>query len=56
MEKANESVMKIEDDKTSQDPTYYGAKISNTDNHGTAHISVLAPDGDAVSVTTTINQ
>ncbi|XP_044760046.1 scoloptoxin SSD14-like isoform X2 [Coccinella septempunctata] len=53
---AKRTVTKIKDNETSQDPTYYGAQISNPDNHGTAHISVLAPNGDAVSVTTTINQ
>ncbi|XP_030763762.1 glutathione hydrolase 1 proenzyme-like isoform X2 [Sitophilus oryzae] len=46
---------KIFDDRTSQDPTYYGAKASLVEDHGTAHISILAPNGDAISVTSTIN-
>ncbi|KAG4074340.1 hypothetical protein HA402_008749 [Bradysia odoriphaga] len=46
---------KIEDDRTYQDSEHYGAKFSLPDDHGTAHISVIAPNGDAISVTTTIN-
>ncbi|XP_045476836.1 scoloptoxin SSD14-like isoform X2 [Harmonia axyridis] len=56
LENAKETISKIKDNETSQNPEDYGAMISNPDNHGTAHISVLAPNGDAVSVTTTINQ
>ncbi|KAK9883507.1 hypothetical protein WA026_001683 [Henosepilachna vigintioctopunctata] len=55
MEKANLTIQKMKDNETSQDPEYYGALMSNADNHGTAHISILAPNGDAVSVTSTIN-
>ncbi|XP_017776646.1 PREDICTED: gamma-glutamyltranspeptidase 1-like isoform X2 [Nicrophorus vespilloides] len=43
------------DNQTFQDPEYYGANFSMVEDHGTAHISVLAPNGDAVSVTGTIN-
>ncbi|KAF5277175.1 hypothetical protein FQR65_LT03881 [Abscondita terminalis] len=46
----------ITDDKTFQDPKHYGANYSLTNDTGTAHISVLAGNGDAVSVTGTINQ
>ncbi|GLV44896.1 uncharacterized protein CBL_14532 [Carabus blaptoides fortunei] len=46
---------KIFYDRTFQNPEYYGANYSLTEDHGTAHISVLAPNGDAVSVTSTIN-
>ncbi|XP_044272828.1 glutathione hydrolase 1 proenzyme-like isoform X2 [Tribolium madens] len=46
---------KIRDNTTSQDPTYYGGKTVQPDDHGTAHICVLGPNGDAVSVTSTIN-
>ncbi|XP_017869818.1 PREDICTED: gamma-glutamyltranspeptidase 1 [Drosophila arizonae] len=45
----------ILDDRTFEDISYYGANYSNVEDHGTAHISVLAPNGDAISVTSTIN-
>lgn len=35
--------------------TYYGAKFSPSEDHGTAHMSILAPNGDAISVTSSIN-
>lgn len=53
---ANQIRMKIEDTKTWNDPGHYGASFdSGAEDHGTAHLSVLAPNGDAVSVTSTIN-
>ncbi|KAG5872870.1 Glutathione hydrolase 1 proenzyme, partial [Gonioctena quinquepunctata] len=45
----------ISDNETSQDPKYYGATTELKEDHGTSHISVLSPEGDAVSVTSTIN-
>ncbi|XP_030380992.1 scoloptoxin SSD14 [Scaptodrosophila lebanonensis] len=45
----------IVDDRTFTDIAYYGANFSNVEDHGTAHISVLSPNGDAISVTSTIN-
>ncbi|CAH1184987.1 unnamed protein product [Phyllotreta striolata] len=45
----------IKDNETSQDPFYYGATTDFQQDHGTSHISVLSPSGDAVSVTGTIN-
>ncbi|XP_067008802.2 scoloptoxin SSD14 [Anabrus simplex] len=45
----------ITDDKTFQDPSHYGSVLYQPNDHGTAHISVLAPNGDAVSVTSTVN-
>ncbi|XP_049765276.1 scoloptoxin SSD14-like [Schistocerca cancellata] len=45
----------ISDTETYSDPEHYGAVLSQPDDHGTAHISVIAPNGDAVSVTSTIN-
>ena len=45
---------KIWDDKTHKDVSYYADFFSNAD-YGTTHVAVLASDGDAVSVTSTIN-
>ena len=45
---------KIRDSKTYKDVSYYADSFSNAD-YGTTHLAVLAPNGDAVSVTTTIN-
>lgn len=45
----------INDNKTFNEPEHYEAFSHNQEDHGTAHISVLAPNGDAVSVTSTIN-
>lgn len=46
---------KIEDSRTYQDFAHYGANFSVPDDHGTIHISLIAPNGDAVSVTASIN-
>ena len=46
---------KIDDTRTYLDPQHYGARESLTEDHGTAHHSFLSPDGDAVSVTASIN-
>ncbi|KAH8330016.1 hypothetical protein KR067_013255, partial [Drosophila pandora] len=45
----------IQDDRTFENMSYYGAKFAGMEDHGTGHIAVLAPNGDAVSVTSTIN-
>ncbi|XP_077275212.1 glutathione hydrolase 1 proenzyme [Temnothorax americanus] len=47
---------RIKDDSTSQDPAVYGAVTATIEDAGTSHVSVLAPDGSAVSATSTINQ
>ena len=45
----------IEDGVTFNDPAHYGASTATANNHGTAHISVIASDGSAVAATSTIN-
>ncbi len=45
----------INDTATVNDPSFYGANYSSVEDHGTSHLSVLAPNGDAVSLTSTIN-
>lgn len=55
MEYAKEIRKKIDDKRTHNEPGYYGEHFASPDDHGTAHISVLAPNGDAISVTGTIN-
>ncbi|XP_067204018.1 glutathione hydrolase 1 proenzyme-like isoform X2 [Linepithema humile] len=47
---------RIKDNRTSNDPEEYGAVTATIVDAGTSHVSVLAPDGSAVSVTSTINQ
>ncbi|XP_055915483.1 scoloptoxin SSD14-like isoform X2 [Eupeodes corollae] len=46
---------KINDSATADDISFYGARFSSKDDFGTSHISMLAPNGDAVSVTSTVN-
>lgn len=46
---------KIKTNETSNDPKYYGVNMTMPEDSGTSHVSVLAPDGSAVSVTSTIN-
>ncbi|KAL7294184.1 hypothetical protein TKK_0012205 [Trichogramma kaykai] len=46
----------ISDEKTYGDASHYGAENSgNGEDHGTAHIAVMSENGDAVSVTSTVN-
>jgi gamma-glutamyltranspeptidase/glutathione hydrolase/leukotriene-C4 hydrolase len=52
---ANEMRKKIDDKKTHNNIDYYGGHFSSAEDHGTAQISILAPNGDAISVTGTIN-
>ena len=46
---------RTDDDRTYNDTDHYEANFFTPEDHGTAHISVVAPSGDAVAVTTTIN-
>ena len=42
--------------KTNSDPVFYGEnQFIEKNHHGTSHISVIASNGDAVSVTSSIN-
>jgi gamma-glutamyltranspeptidase/glutathione hydrolase/leukotriene-C4 hydrolase len=52
---ANEIRKKIDDERTHNNVEYYGGHFVSNEDHGTAHISILAPNGDAISVTGTIN-
>ncbi|XP_064213538.1 glutathione hydrolase 1 proenzyme isoform X2 [Tribolium castaneum] len=52
---AEEMRKQIFDTKTFQNQSYYGADVYEPDDHGTANLCVLAPNGDAVVVTSTIN-
>ena len=47
--------MKLIDDKQTFNQAYYGPGWLTKSDHGTAHISVVAPNGDAVALTSTIN-
>lgn len=53
---ADEIRTKINDDRTYQDYKHYGGQYSIPEDYGTAHISVYTANGDAVSVTSTINK
>lgn len=55
LEFAREARKKIDDFRTHNEPGYYGEHFVAPDDHGTAQISILAPNGDAISVTGTIN-
>lgn len=41
--------------RTRDDYEHYGAKYALVEDEGTAHINLLAPNGDALAVTSTIN-
>ena len=46
---------KINDSSTVNNASFYGGDYFVPNDHGTAHTSVLAPNGDAVAVTSTVN-
>ncbi|KAK3589113.1 hypothetical protein CHS0354_017077 [Potamilus streckersoni] len=43
------------DDNITFGTDYYEPKFGSRDDHGTSHLSVLGPNGDAVAITSTIN-
>jgi len=53
---AAERAQLVNDNLTSNEVSDYGGEFDTVEEHGTAHLSVVAPNGDAVSVTSTINQ
>lgn len=46
---------KINDCRTYLDYPHYGANFYSEEDHGTSHINIIAPNGDAIAVTATIN-
>ena len=54
-ETATAAYQRINDSYTVNDATFYRGNFFAPDDHGTAQTSVIAPNGDAVSVTSTIN-
>lgn len=46
---------RINDNKTYNDPKFYGGEFEQPDDAGTSNTCVLAPNGDAVAVTSTVN-
>lgn len=54
-EYANSVRSQIMDDRTYEEAGHYGAVFYNPEDHGTAHISIISPEGDAVAVTSTVN-
>ena len=47
---------RISDNVTHNNPDYYGAEYDMPEDSGTSNTCVLAPNGDAVAITSTINQ
>ena len=52
---ADEIRRNSKDNQTSNDPSQYGGVFFNPPDSGTAHVSVISKDGDAVSVTSTLD-
>ena len=53
---ALEKFLLTKDNHTVTDPTYYGSRFYTEEDHGTAHLSLVDSWGNAVAVTSTINQ
>lgn len=52
---AREIFEQINDMNTLESADDYGAESITPNDHGTSHISIIAPNGDAISVTSSIN-
>ena len=52
---ADEIRRNLKDNETNNDPAKYGGGFFNPPDAGTAHVSVISKDGDAVSVTSTLD-
>lgn len=46
----------IADNETSSEPAHYGGKFNVVNNKGTSQVAILAPNGDAISITSSINK
>ena len=42
-------------DDTTHNISYYGVNVEPPTDHGTTHVSIYAPNGDAVSYTSSVN-
>ncbi|ODN04054.1 Gamma-glutamyltranspeptidase 1 [Orchesella cincta] len=51
----NEIMELIHDDSTNNTYEYYGAEYWQPEDHGTSTMSLVAPNGDAIAVTSTVN-
>lgn len=45
----------IGDYATNSTYEYYGAEYYQPENHGTAHVSIIGANGDAIAITSTVN-
>ena len=54
-ETAVSAYQRINDSFTVNEATFYNGSSLTPDDHGTAHVSIIAPNGDAVSVSSSIN-
>lgn len=51
-----ETFLRIDDNTTVNNASYYGADFFQPEDYGTTHMGVISPNGDAVAITSTINQ
>ena len=54
-ETALSAYQRINDSFTVNEVSFYNVSSSTPDDHGTAQVSIIAPNGDAVSVSSSIN-